>query len=1007
MSTTRTRQKQLLRSPIAPFANDPVRSTGSLTVNGQQVQDLQGPSFLSTALVDFLLQQVLKDTISPNVLIGSSNSMSFFEISNNKVNDQRLQDATTKRSISRIREAYQPYSQHSFRFLAANCTQSHFFVVDVTFDIQHESVFPNVTMYDSLRKTSRRDQGRLNPHSQGAQFLLSFQHFLAQYCFVGGQHHQSKLLLQQKPDLILQHATVCPCPQQLNGHDCALFAFAVVTHLARGIAVDEKTFTQNDISHFRAGLYQHLSTGNQSLPPNYISTYFPNLPSFLPQPESQLHNNVIDGRSMNQKADDVIQCEQKNDPNDADDDSSYDDNASTVDELEIKNAPELGTNEQGKNEDEQPQDDNEHPPVKTLDVHFMEMFYCNDDGEDITYDTPKDIAQPIANYEEVSKLRLVIRKSYAEARTYCCASHEGCCFKAKFGPKRGKNYIVLKKNQSIPYHCGVAVVPIGRSAKGRIQMKVLPLVAKVAMVKDGDPTARDVMKASGTLKGFAATYQQAYRAVAVTKSLEFTTNERSFKLVLPYLEKFNEINPNSVTLAEKDEATNRLQRLFVCPGIMDLSLKHVRPIMSLDAAHLKSIWRGTLYVASVKSACNEIYPVAVAIMEQNENLEGWRWFLANLKRALPTLILPHPRKEVTKKYFTFMSDRQKGLLEALAQVFPENHSCYCAVHIARNVQTKYGKKMSKYVLPLASTFSPSFADELLSKMSEDARKYVEDIPSSGWRNTEWVRDETLPPRFGIRTSNMSEAANSMFEHARNGSWLHSLHIILTKMVERIAVLRLRHKERTGVVESVVCIMKKRWDLTAHYWVVELEEDNRKFSVFRNGTSNAADENGICPTVLDLEHKRCNCGEWQEHGVPCVHALTYFRQHEKATLEDCLEHVDIQYTYKAEQQLLQKNIVPVCVGRIFPDGITLPPGDNLVRAPGRPKKKRLRARSKWCQEPEKSPIVCSRCSQRGHNVRTCLTREALIAEAGAVVVETDQRRRKYKRSVENIKEMDLS
>jgi len=116
-------------------------------------------------------------------------------------------------------------------------------------------------------------------------------------------------------------------------------------------------------------------------------------------------------------------------------------------------------------------------------------------------------------------------------------------------------------------------------------------------------------------------------------------------------------------------------------------------VMSLDATHLRSEWKGTLYVASVKTACNELYPVAFAIMRDNENYEGWKWFLDNLSSSIEMLKMEHPNPQVTYKYFTFISDRQKGLITALEQVFPQNHSCFCSIHIARNTEKFYGKKL--------------------------------------------------------------------------------------------------------------------------------------------------------------------------------------------------------------------------------------------------------------------------------------------------------------------------
>jgi Transposase, Mutator family len=256
-------------------------------------------------------------------------------------------------------------------------------------------------------------------------------------------------------------------------------------------------------------------------------------------------------------------------------------------------------------------------------------------------------------------------------------------------------------------------------------------------------------------------------------------------------------------------------------------------------------------------------------MEQNENLDGWRWFLEHLREGVPTLVLPHPRKEVMKKYFTFISDRQKGLRQALTDIFPENHSCYCAVHIARNVQVKFGKKMSKYVMPLSQTFSPSFSAEILSKMTEDCRKYVEDIPASAWRNTEWLRDKSLPPRYGVRTSNMSEFTNSMFEPARDCSWLQSIHTIVTKMMERIVEMRLKHKDNVSILESVVSLVEKRWEFTAQYRVRQLKVNGKEFIILRNN-NNGRNNNGSCAIAnVDMEHERCTCGEWQDRGIPCI------------------------------------------------------------------------------------------------------------------------------------------
>jgi hypothetical protein len=43
----------------------------------------------------------------------------------------------------------------------------------------------------------------------------------------------------------------------------------------------------------------------------------------------------------------------------------------------------------------------------------------------------------------------------------------------------------------------------------------------------------------------------------------------------------------------------------------------------LPACHLQSKWKGILYTASVRTATDEVYPVAFAIMSGNEDESGW------------------------------------------------------------------------------------------------------------------------------------------------------------------------------------------------------------------------------------------------------------------------------------------------------------------------------------------------------------------------------------------------
>ncbi|KAG7338426.1 transposase, mutator family protein [Nitzschia inconspicua] len=226
------------------------------------------------------------------------------------------------------------------------------------------------------------------------------------------------------------------------------------------------------------------------------------------------------------------------------------------------------------------------------------------------------------------------------------------------------------------------------------------------------------MKAAAKVQGVRASYNQLYCAIdrAVMKA-QREKQQASFGLIILYLHQFQLQNEDSTVKAESD-ADKHLQCLGICPGVMKHSLKHARPVLSLDGAHLK----------------------------------------------------------------------RKGLIHALQQVFPDNHHCCCSIHIARNVEKAFGKQLAKHVHDLLATFSKRESDNSMTKIngiSVRGEKCLEDITANQWRNTAWVDNLTLPPRFGIVTINMSE---SMFGDARDGSWLECTNAIVRTMMNRICTL---------------------------------------------------------------------------------------------------------------------------------------------------------------------------------------------------------------------------
>lgn len=239
---------------------------------------------------------------------------------------------------------------------------------------------------------------------------------------------------------------------------------------------------------------------------------------------------------------------------------------------------------------------------------------------------------------------------------------------------------------------------------------------------------------------------------------------------------------------------------------------------------------------------------------------------------------------------------------------------------------------------------------------------------------------------------MSESANSMFENARDVHWLSSMNMILTKMVERIATLSEKYTNHSGVVADIELILRDHWNGCVGMKIIPM--NNEREEVF---TVLEPPRQGVCRDQtgfnLNTSLKACDCGLWQEHGYPCIHAVAVFRKQE-ISFADLLATVGEEHTYEWNVQLFKDNFLTVCIEKLVPDKTVLAPLF-VVRKLGRPKKKRYRKRSRVSTSPSPNPPAggskktdggskkkCSRCGGEGHNARTCGNRRTDgIADVG--------------------------
>ncbi|GJX73104.1 mutator type transposase, partial [Tanacetum coccineum] len=104
-----------------------------------------------------------------------------------------------------------------------------------------------------------------------------------------------------------------------------------------------------------------------------------------------------------------------------------------------------------------------------------------------------------------------------------------------------------------------------------------------------------------------------------------------------------------------------------------------REILGLDGCFMLGPWPGQILTTVGVDATNRIYPVAYAIVEA-ESKASWCWFLNLLGEDLGI--------EANFNY-TFISNRKKGLIQAIASVFPSAEHRYCVRHIHENMKSQF------------------------------------------------------------------------------------------------------------------------------------------------------------------------------------------------------------------------------------------------------------------------------------------------------------------------------
>ena len=432
-----------------------------------------------------------------------------------------------------------------------------------------------------------------------------------------------------------------------------------------------------------------------------------------------------------------------------------------------------------------------------------------------------------------------------------------------------------------------------RASGYAIKEKAASYVGTFTVVKP-----RDIMNMVQKEYGLDSNYSTTWYALNESRMEKQHEGDESFMLLKDFLQKAMDSNPGTVTSLECAN-DHTFTRAFLCPRANQLAFKYCRPILILDACHLKSVYGGVVMSGCAHDGEGRIVSLAVGITSI-ENDDNWTYFLANLAAAIPELRTPG---------MVIMHEREKGIHNAQASILPYSHESVCVFHLEKNLNDRFKSKFQRKIWAAAkATTNKDFEAAMTQIRSINAEAESHLLQSNPGK---WAASKFPVPRFGCTTSNSAESLNSWLGPLRFGSHLHLLASWLSKVAK---LMYDRHQELSAVVTELSEPKQKMLN--------DLTQEGSKRRVIRvtDTTFEVVSYAGNDNRIVDLHEKSCSCGKFVETQFPCLHAAVAIK---RAGLS-YTSFIHPSYLTSSLGSLYSHHIRPVDLDSLESDHRTLPP-----------------------------------------------------------------------------------
>ncbi|KAL9670953.1 hypothetical protein QQ045_008516 [Rhodiola kirilowii] len=334
-------------------------------------------------------------------------------------------------------------------------------------------------------------------------------------------------------------------------------------------------------------------------------------------------------------------------------------------------------------------------------------------------------------------------------------------------------------------------------------------------------------------------------------------------------------------------------------------------------------------------------------------------FQKHVKREFENLIVDigNSRNDT----WCFISDQQKGLHEALKELYPNSEHPFCVRHLYANFRKIFkGKHLKDAMWACArATTSAKFRTtmEYVKALDKDAYAYLSKLDPAVWSRhgfTCFVKSDTL-------CSNISECFNSFIKVAREQPIITCLETIRKLLMKRF------HEKRIGIEKYCGDICPR---------ISKNLEDNKKVSMHCNVTYGGGHTMEVEHTihgsfVVNVLTRSCTCRIWDLTGISCCHTCAAIRQ----MRGNPADYVHQSYQKSEFMKAYDYHIQPIPGPTEWPqqEGVCVLPS-LFRRQAGRPRRRRIREVAELVNVHKKSKsgiiITCGRCGSVGHNARRC-------------------------------------